>query len=185
MKQKFYYGIWGLVCAALFGGSSAAYSASADFNINPDIVRVSYESNVRRQELSDFAFMMFERKNPETDYAIQLGYNVQMNPDLKVGVRGIYVSPGTYDALAMGIGAQGRFDFTREFGIAGHLYYAPGITSAMDATNYQEFAISVGYYIFAQAQLYIGYRNLKVTVDDNNRKIELDDDFHVGLRADF
>lgn len=162
-----------------------AYSDSADLNINPDIVRLSYESNVRRNEISDFAFMMFERKNPDTDYAIQLGYNVQINPALKVGVRGIYVSPGVYDVLAMGIGAQGEFKITPDFGVSGYLYYAPEITSALDATKYLEFGIRLGYYFLPRTQLYVGYRNLKVTVDDNDRKIELDDDLHIGLSVRF
>lgn len=172
------------VCFTLFFWANCAVSRSVDLNINPDMVRLTYESMVKRNEFSDFGFMMFERKNPKTDYALQLGYNVKMN-QIKVGVRGIYVSPGVYDVLAVGIGVQGEIKMSQAFGMSGHAYYAPKVTSALDANKYREFALSFNYYVIPPARLYIGYRNLQVRVTDNNRKFELDDDLHIGFELDF
>jgi len=164
--------------------STQGQADSLDLNVNADMARLQFVHLVKRKEYADFGVMVFENKKPATDYALQLGYNAALNQAIKAGVRGIYTNPQNFDVLAVGVGAQAELDFTHNIGMSGHLYYAPGVTSLLDATGYREFAIRLNYYVSAKTSLYVGYRNLQIKLL-NAPTLELDDDLHVGLKRVF
>ena len=148
------------------------------------MARLTYAYYAKRKELADFGFMMFDNKNPQTDYAVQLGYNAELNSLVKAGVRGIYTKPGSNNALVIGVGAQGKFDFTRNIGISGHAYYAPSVVSFLDATQYKEFSLRFNYFVTSSLDAYVAYRKFKVRLVDN-QTVDLDSDFHVGMKMSF
>lgn len=171
------------VAAFLF--SSNLWADSLDLNLHDNAFRFTYASFVDKKTVADFgALFLQERNNRQSDALIHTGVNFVFD-QLRFGLRAAYASPGPYDVLSLGFGGQGRFFLSRRVGIGGHFYYAPEATSGMDSAGYHEFAARLKFKLTRGVYVYGGYRNLKVKIVSPDNKVELDDDFHVGLKLFF
>ena len=74
---------------------------------------------------------------------------------------------------------------SRIIGLGGHFYYAPEVTSFIDAKGYHEYSIKLDFKLTNTAHLYLGYRNVKLRIGDRKNKVELNDDTLLGFKIYF
>jgi hypothetical protein len=103
--------------------------------------------------------------------------------ELKLGVRGIYSSPGDDTFTAIGIGGQVRAGVADRIGIGAGLYYAPSITSFGDADSYMELRIRAEYEVLPNADAYLGWQSISVDHKDRG-DADLQEGFHLGISLD-
>ncbi|MGB5396056.1 MAG: YfaZ family outer membrane protein [Gammaproteobacteria bacterium] len=98
----------------------------------------------------------------------------------------IDVQPENLEGGALAIGGQVRYVFpaSTPLAILGELFIAPSVTSVSDFEGISEYRLALELEVTPSARAYIGYRQLKVEVD-NNVKLKLDDRAHVGVRFSF
>jgi len=165
--------------------SSASYAKSLDLNLGDDSFRLIYATGIDKNLVADFGFLFLEdERGRDDETAFHAGLNITSG-NFRVGGRAFLVSPGNYDALAVGFGGQGRIPVSRNVGIGGHFYYAPEATSFIDSAGYHEYRINVDVKISRAAYLYLGYRNVKIRIEDRNNKVELNDDVIFGFKTYF
>jgi len=169
-------------CFILAGNANAA---SFDINVNSDVFRVTLAKSVDRNQVADFGFLAAKQnRNHNSESVLHAGYN-WVSHNFRIGLRSIYASPGNYDILAVGVGFQGRTALSRNVYLGGHFYYAPSALSFLDGDGYDEFAIRLMLKLGRSAFTYIGYRKFEIGISPFRNNIELDDDFHIGLKLYF
>ncbi|MCP1726393.1 hypothetical protein J2T60_000358 [Natronospira proteinivora] len=130
----------------------------------------------------------------EQDHGDVLGLALHMvddaNPggsrlDMGIGGRVLAVDTPGPDGLALAIGGYFRYTIPNmnRLGIGGDLYHAPSIVSGGDLERYTQWAIRGEYQILRQANVYLGYR--QVRPDFGGGSETLDSGIHVGLRLNF
>ena len=180
----------------LLGAVSTVASAdNIDVNLHDEAIRASYSMELKNQGTglsADVGFLYSEDKDKLDDTLYHLGLNVSGENwsqtgtfDISLGGRLYYASPGNVDLAALGVGGTVRFSPAHRFGIGAHLFYAPGITSFMDAERFQETGIRVDYQVLPQAFVYVGYRQIEVDIDNGADDVELEDDAHIGFKLLF
>jgi len=105
--------------------------------------------------------------------------------DISIGGRLIYAAPKNLDLSALAFGAKLRFSPVHRLGIGGSIFYAPSITSFMDADSYTETTLRLDYQILPQAFVYIGHRKIEVDIDGGGKNVELDEGVHLGFKMLF
>ena len=162
------------------------FAQSIDLNFGDDSFRFTYAYGVDQKLVADLGFLYLqeEGKNSDDELAFHAGLNITSG-NVRFGGRAFMVSPGDADALAVGFGGQGRFALSRVVGLGGHFYYAPEVTSFIDAKGYHEYSIKLDFKVAKSAYLYLGYRNVKVKIGDRDNKVELDDDVILGFKTYF
>lgn len=107
-----------------------------------------------------------------------------------VGAKGMFGQTEDEDADIGGVGVGGRLAYVvpssvSPVGFVAELFYAPGILAFGDADAITDFNARVEIDIRSnQAQAYVGYRLIKVELD-NDTDVEVDDNVHVGFRIAF
>ena len=184
------------LCAVLLLSSVTAvsYADSLDLNLHSDAIRGTYTHNLQSDYKgleADFGMLYSDDVRNTSETLMHVGLNVSGENwsdagtfDIAIGGRLIYSSPGPYDAAAMSLGGRVRFSPVERFGIGGHVYYAPSITSFMDADSYSEWGVKVDYQLLPTAFAYIGYRKIKLNID-GGPDIEMDDNAHIGMQLLF
>lgn len=175
--------------------SSAALADDIDINLRDEAIRATYtmQSGNNRSGLStELGLFYSEDKEKLDDTLFHLGLNVSGENwsqsgtfDISLGGRIYYTSPEDLDLAAIGLGGAIRFSPAHRLGLGGHVYYAPDITSFMDAETFLEAGIRLDYQILPQAFIYVGYRQIEVDIVDGPKDVELDDDAHVGFKLLF
>ena len=166
--------------------SGAVYAKSIDLNLHSDALRFTYAFAVDKNLVTDLGVLYIDkqRKLDDNELAFHAGLNV-VSGNVRFGGRAFFVAPGNAEALAIGFGGQGRFALTPRIGLGGHLYYAPEITSMLDAEGYHEYSVRLDFKVTPSAYLYLGYRNVKVRIGSRENKVELDDNVMVGFKVYF
>lgn len=173
-----------LLCSVLL---PATAQAALDLNINDHALRmiVSHGGPGKsRETLTDYGLLYVEDRRDNSAVAIHAGLHTGTD-SFRLGGRLLFTNPDIGDALVLGLGGQGRLWLGRKASFAGHLYYAPEITSAMDATGYREFAVRLAFRITRSDDIYVGYRSLEVSIGDAGTDVEIDEDLHVGMHLHF
>lgn len=81
-----------------------------------------------------------------------------------------------------------RFQDLNRLLLNAHLYYAPNITSLLDAEDFMDFNVSAGYEVVPSATVYLGYSLVKarfITSNDQTDSREINNNFHLGLHMEF
>lgn len=165
--------------------SGAVWPASFDLNLRSDAVRVIYAFAIDKKAVVDAGGLLGKKDKQDDEVLIfHSGIHWLFEP-IRIGVRALYVTPDGRDTLSLGFGGQARFPLARRVSLAGHFYYAPEVTSMLDSKNYREVAIRVNYKLARTAYVYVGYRNLKVSVLNINNTVELDEGLLVGAKFYF
>jgi len=159
---------------------------SIDANFSDDSFRFTYAYGIDKKLVTDLGLLYLQEKGryKDDELAFHAGLNV-VSGNFRFGARAFLATPGDYDALAVGFGGQARFALSNVIGLGGHFYYAPEVTSFIDAKGYHEYSIRLDFKITPSAYLYLGYRNVKVRIEDRNNKVELDDDTMLGFKVYF
>jgi hypothetical protein len=87
-------------------------------------------------------------------------------------------------ALALGGMAEARLPAYNRIGAVLYAYGAPKASAFGDLEGYLEYAIGIDYQVLRDASLYLGYRQLKVDVQ-NQGETTVDNGWHLGLRLNF
>ena len=163
-----------------------SYAQSLDLNFGDDAFRLTYAFGVDKNLVGDLGLLHLkeEGRNRDDELAFHAGLNITSG-SVRFGGRAFLVSPGDYDTLSVGFGGQGRFALSKHVGIGGHFYYAPEVTSFIDSKGYHEYRIHLDFKIARSAYIYLGYRNVKVRIEDRANKVELDDDVMLGFKIFF
>lgn len=181
--------IGALLCAL---GTMPVMADSIDVNLHDEAIRATYTMLLPTTKgLSAEAGLLYaEDDNNDSETMLHGGILVSGENwsqsgtfDVALGARAMYASPGDLDMLAVAFGGRLRFSPAPRFGIGGHIYYAPEITSFMDADGYQEIGLRVDYQVLPQAFVYVGHRNIEVDFDGYD--MEWDDDIHIGFKMAF
>ncbi|TJY60840.1 hypothetical protein E4T66_09275 [Sinimarinibacterium sp. CAU 1509] len=103
-----------------------------------------------------------------------------------LGLRGVYIGRDhdSGGAAAVGGQAEARFPGYDRIGVSVYGYYAPKILSFGEFDGYHEVGTAVDYQVVPNASVYIGYRNVKVSLE-NGGDITADNGLHVGFRFKF
>lgn len=90
------------------------------------------------------------------------------------------------DVLAVALGAQLRYliPAATPVGIMAEVFVAPDITSFSDTESMKEFNFRVELEVMPSTRGYVGYRRLEPELERAG-DVELDDEFHVGIRVTF
>ena len=135
--------------------------------------------------------------NEDDEYAVSASMLVSGTPAgdvraLHFGVGGkLYASildrpVDNIEGGGLAIGAQARYVFPSSMPLAilGEVFVAPSVTSVAEFEGINEYRFAVEVEVTPSARAYVGYRQLKVELDDGT-KIKLDNKDHVGVRFSF
>ena len=156
--------------------------------------RAANSDTRERIEGADVAFGAFFNSND--DYIALMEVMVKSQPtstagpiQFGLGFRGSYGSLGIDDDSSLGnisIGGEVNFrpPLARKIAITGTVFYSPKILSFADSEELLEYSVDVNFELVPSSILYVGYRN--ITLDTPSVKgLEIEDNFHVGVRLTF
>ena len=184
-----------LIALLLLIISTAASAQKLDLSLSPDTARFSITNLIGgtsfgRTELTA-GFLFNEDDNTVFDIGLQvIDLAGTKTPGLEIGVgpRLYFVSMDNpnADGAALALGGNLRYkspDIQR-LAFYGDFYFAPGITSFMDADGMTEFGLRVAYEIHPTADAYVGYRRIRMEVDkagfDGSKTV--DSGIFLGIR---
>lgn len=172
--------------------STTALADNIDVNLRNDAIRANYAMELNNSLSADFGFLYNEDEKQLDDIMYHAGllvsgenWSEQGTFDISLGGRFIYTAPGTLDLSAVALGGELRFSPVHRLGIGGAVYYAPSVTSLMDADGYSEFSVKLDYQLLPQAFVYVGYRNIEVDIEEGPNNVELDEGVHAGFKLLF
>lgn len=185
-----------LLTGMLLLASAGVNAAKVDVNLAQDSARFTYYSliggsNFGRTEMS--AGLMY---NDDKNSLWELGLQVidvagSKTPGLEIGVgpKLYYMTSDKPEASGAVIALGGTLRYKpvqlqRVF-FQGTLYYAPSITSTIDADTYMEIGVHAGYELLPTADIYLGYRSIRVDFTKGIGEETLDETAMVGMTFSF
>jgi len=162
---------------------STGFTSSIDLNLSDEAFRIIYASHVDRKLVSDMGLLYLEKKGRfrDDEIALHAGLNA-VSGAVRIGGRAFFATPGNAEALAIGFGGQARAALSKWLGLGGHFYYAPEVTSWLDAKGYYEFSVRLDFKASNSAFLYLGYRKVTLEIGSRSNEVELNDDVILGFK---
>ena len=184
-----------IVSILIFGISSTVNAGDVELAVGEEAidVNVSMRSDLFESDKNDLQFGVFFNKEP--DIVVSGGLMVpDLLSDMLPNMLSLTVGGKAYFArftgnnesfsLAPGVGAR----LTIPLGIPMHLacsfFYSPEILIFGDTKRMSDFTARYEIEIYKQATVFIGYRRLRYDLE-NSGKLDVDDDFHIGVRIKF
>jgi len=173
--------------------SATALADSIDINLRDSSAQLQYSASMGRDTLGRSEIHAGVLYTNDNDTLADLGLLVQDEmgenaPGVTVGVglKGLVVNTKNNNARAIALGGLVRFAPFEDsrFGISGRIYLSPNITTFGDADRYIETGVTLDYEIIPQAIIYIGYRKIKININQSPDE-RLDDGGHVGFKISF
>jgi hypothetical protein len=185
-----------LLLIAGFGASVSASAARLDVNLNQDSARFTYYSLIGGSTYGRTEMSTGVLYNQDKNYLLELGLQVvdvagSESPGLEIGVgpKLFYMTDDEADVtgLSIAIGGIVRYNLPQlqRLALQGSLYYAPSITSTLDTDAFLEYGVRVAYEILPTANVYLGYRRIRVDYTKGNGSHTLDDGSMLGLDFSF
>jgi hypothetical protein len=176
--------------------SISATAAKIDINLNQDSARFNYYtlvggSNYGRTEMNGGILY-----NQDKNMLLELGLQVidaagSKSPGLEIGVgpRLYYFIDDAADvsgvSIALGGDVRYKLPQVQRFALQGTVYYAPSITSTLEADSYLELGARASYEILPTADVYLGYRRIRIKYTKGNGEHTLDEGFMLGMNFSF
>jgi len=112
--------------------------------------------------------------------------NDKMRSEIGVGGKLYYATLGNEELVGVGLGGQWRFQPGKgPLGFSINGYYVPEVLAAKDGKNLYELGARVEFEIIERtANIYLGYRKVRVEMD-NGRRDDLSDSIMGGMRFTF
>lgn len=191
-----------LLAGLLASLSSVASASIFDLNINDDSFRIAVGGQLSKMfdvSKGQFDLGVLSKSGEDGDEDLtQAHFGVLLTGDAGaqkadvvagLGVRFMGADYGDVTGGAIGLGGQVEFripEFNR-LGAVVYGYGAPSATSISDIDRYTEIGASIDYQVIRDASIYVGYRNIRYTVDlgTNDTTVTADTGFHAGLRLNF
>ncbi|MGD8429375.1 MAG: YfaZ family outer membrane protein [Ectothiorhodospiraceae bacterium] len=176
-----------LLGLVLLLGCTAASATELELNLSNDAARASVVQPIDPQGLEVGGGFLHHVDNGDILDAglhlVDIADPGRGALDVGLGAKVYAVSFDDSDADGGALAVGGKFRYTwptfNRFGIGGHLYYAPRVTSGGDIDRYVEGAIRAEYLIIKNANAYIGFRRIEV----GNKKTDNTETFDTGLNA--
>lgn len=176
--------------------STSANAQRVDINLKQDSARFTYitligGSTFGRTELN--AGILY---NEDGNQAADIGLKVidvagSKTPGLELGVgpRFYYLKHDDTDTSAAAIALGGHLRYkipnVQRLSIIGTAYYAPSITSTLDARNMYEAGLGVGYEILPTANIYVKYRKIRAKFTKGVGAETIDNGTVIGMDFTF
>jgi len=185
-----------LLTGILFLLSFEVYAAKVDVNLSQSSARFTYYSlvggsNYGRTEMST-GLMYNDDKNMMLELGIQvIDVAGSKSPGLEIGIgpKLYYFSSDKPDASGLVIAVGGNFRYKLQqmprVIFTGGVFYAPSITSTIDADTYLEYGLRAGYELLPSADIYVGVRSIRVDYTKGIGDHKLDDTAMVGMTFSF
>ena len=170
-------------------GSAAATAQEIDLTLSDSSALFRYlkqsHSAYGQSELD--AGLLYTENN---DFLLMLGMQVMGEAgsgspglNLGIGVKGFTANTDVYDLLVLAIGGELHYSppSMSRVGLRAQIYHAPNIVAFMDADRFTYSTLSVEYDLLQQAKVYVGYRNVRASINGQS-SADLDDDTHIGFR---
>ena len=167
-----------------------------DINLNQDSARFTYYSLMGGSTYGRTEMSTGILYNEDKNYLLELGLQVvdvagSESPGLEIGVgpKLYYMGSDTPDVsgLSIAIGGTVRYNLPQlqRMALQGTLYYAPSITSTLDTSNFLEYGARVAYEILPTANIYLGFRRIRVDYTKGQGTHTLDDGAMLGMNFSF
>lgn len=103
-----------------------------------------------------------------------------------LGARAQYVNADGENGGALALGGQVRVKLLQanRLRFNAHIWHGPDAASFGDFDKFTEAAMSVGYEVLRDAELYVGYRLIEVGIDGGG-DADLEESAHIGIRLEF
>lgn len=176
--------------------STSASAQRVDINLKQDSARFTYitligGSTFGRTELNA-GILYNEDGNQVADIGLQvIDVAGSKTPGLELGVgpRFYYMKHDDTDssAAAIALGGQLRYKIpsVQRLSILGRLFYAPSITSTLDAKNMYEMGLGISYEILPTANIYVNYRKIRADFTSGVGAETIDSGGVVGMDFTF
>jgi len=181
------------LCLAL--AANGACAESVDVNLSGDTLKAGFAADLPSETMGgeyDLGLLIGENHNVEFQ---QLHVGLLVTGD--AGARDATVTAGLGGRLFVlgGDGADGgglalggmvdaRLPSFNRIGVIAYFYGAPEASTFGDLQGWYEYAVSVDYQVLRAASVYLGFRQVKVDIEDFGN-YTVDTGFHVGLRLKF
>ena len=182
-----------LVAASLCLACASAAAQSFDINLSNDTAMLTYTSPLGQQGFGHGEVEGSVLFNDNDDFLGDLGFGVvgaagSGSPGLMVGVGaklyGVNVNNSDVAAVALG----GRFDYAPpplpRLRFGGEIDLAPSIVTFIDGDRLSAVSIYLGYEIFQDAVAYLGYRDIKVNIQNGGDET-VDSGSYLGIKFKF
>ncbi|MBL4608119.1 MAG: hypothetical protein JKY01_09875 [Pseudomonadales bacterium] len=162
-------------------------ASSLDVNLRNEAIRLALRGPINQSGLN----LSISGLHHEDDRdLITVGVSVieEFANESFVGIGGHLYGFDAKNTDGMGVALGGFFRYALPafpgLGLGGQLYYGPDVVSFNDVKQYFETAFRLEYQLLSQANVYVGYRYIKIKMD-SGRKGRIDDGVHLGLRLDY
>jgi len=176
--------------------STTVSAQRLDINLKQDSARFSYialigGSTFGRTEMN--AGILY---NEDGNQAANVGLQVidmagSKTPGLEVGVgpRFYYLKhdASNSSAAAVAVGGQLRYKLpsVQRLSLIGNLFYAPSITTTLDADNLYEFGMGASYELLPTANVYLKYRRIRADFTKGVGAETIDSGVVLGMNFSF
>lgn len=182
----------GVLVGAFYSSPNPAGAAELDINVNDDAARGSFAWQLADSKLAlDAGWLHHQDRGDVAHFGLHLVdfASAGTNPiEAGIGTKLFYFDSESLnqDGLAGGLGGFFRYTFPNmdRIKIGGSLYYAPDVLATGDAESYREIGLQVAYNVLREADVYLGFRNIKGEFD-NGADATIDSGLHIGFRLEF
>ena len=183
-------------CLILFLASSTASAQKIDVNLSQESARLTYISLIGGSNFGRTEMNVGLLYNEDDNAVIDVGLQVidaagSKTPGLSLGVgpRLYYLINDKHDVdgAAIALGGQLRYKLPsiQRLALRGTLYYAPSITSTMDADSMHEIGLGIAYELLPTADVYLTHRRIRVKFDKGVGSETIDSGVSVGIKVAF
>lgn len=104
-----------------------------------------------------------------------------------LGARVYYADADKDEGGALAIGGMARVKMPGmdRLAVQANAYFAPNASTFGDFDKLTDIGVSVGYEVLKDAELYIGYRWIKTSVEHFSGTIDVEDGANIGIRLTF
>jgi len=185
-----------LITLSLILLSTVASAQRLDINLKQDSARFTYitligGSTFGRTEMNA-GILYNEDGNQVADIGLQvIDMAGSKTPGLELGVgpRFYYLKHhnSNSSAAAIALGGQLRYKLptVQRLAFIGRLFYAPSITTTLDAKNMYEFGLGTSYELLPTANVYLSYRRIRANFSSGVGPENIDSGIVVGMDFTF
>jgi len=182
------------VASLLISGTVSAQRI--DLTLKNDSARFSYISLIGGSTFGRTEMNTGFLYNEEDNMALDIGLQVidvagSKTPGLELGVgpRFYYLKHDASNskAAAITVGGQLRYKLPNvpRLALMGSLFYAPSITSTLDADSMYELGMGVGYELLPTANIYLTYRRIRADFTKGVGAKNIDSGVSLGMNFTF
>lgn len=185
-------GAW---AALLLSAAAPNFAAATGIDINVSdesaalAVRNPIGLKIENLKNSDVELGFFYKDDPKNTMMGNLGFEVSGGAgagapglDLGAGLKAYLGTFADYDVGAITLGLMARYapPVAQRFFMSLRGNYSPNVLTFNDGDSFFEFNGRLGYEILPEVEIYAGYRNIEVELD-NGAEIKPDDGWHIGF----